>query len=191
VNTYPYRSLSPRIAEDVYIAPGARVIGDVVIGESSSVWFNAVIRGDVHYIKIGSYTNVQDNCILHVTGPRLPGAPVVVGDRVTVGHGVTLHGCTIEDDCLIGMGTIILDGCRVGKGSFIGAGSLLLPGFQVPPGSVVMGSPARVKRKVSDVERELIEYGWVSYILMATDCMKTEKAKPAKLESLPLRAKQL
>jgi len=189
VNIFPYRNTVPRIAEDVFIAPGARIIGDVVIEEASSIWFNAVVRGDVHYIRIGSYSNVQDNCTLHVSGPRCPGAPIHIGDRVTVGHSATIHGCTIEDDCLIGMGSIILDGCRVGKGSFIGAGSLLLPGFEVPPGSVVLGSPARVKKKVGNAEREMIEYGWVSYLMMAADFLRAEKARPAKLERLPLRGK--
>jgi len=189
VKIFAYRNTLPRIGENVFIAPGARIIGDVVIGEASSIWFNAVVRGDVQYIRIGSYTNVQDNCTLHVTGPRCPGAPVHVGDRVTVGHNVTLHGCTIEDDCLIGMGSIILDGCRVGRGSLIGAGSLLLPGFEVPPGSVVMGSPARVKKKAGDVERESIEYGWVSYLMMAADFLRAEKARPAKVGKLHLRGK--
>ncbi len=125
-----YRDILPRIAQDAFIAQGARVIGDVVIRERSSIWFNTVVRGDVHYIRIGSCTNVQDNSVLHPTGHLFP---MNIGDRVLIGHGAVLHGCTIEDDCFIGMGSILLDGCKVGRGSVIAAGSLLAPGFVVPP----------------------------------------------------------
>ena len=162
----------PRIAEDVFIAPNASVIGDVVIGERSSVWFNTVIRGDVHSIRIGSCTSVQDNTVLHPTGHLFP---MSIGDRVLIGHSVVLHGCTIEDECLIGIGAIILDGCKVGKGSVIAAGSLLPPGFEVPPGSVVMGSPARIKKKTGDNERKMIDHGWVHYVELAAEYFEAEK----------------
>ncbi len=108
----PYKEIMPGIADDVFIAPGAWVIGDVVIARGSSIWFNTVVRADVQSIRIGTETNIQDNCTLHVTAPDFP---LEMGDRVTVGHGVILHGCVIEDDCLIGMGAIILDGARVGQ----------------------------------------------------------------------------
>lgn len=169
-----YRGIWPRIAQDVFIAPGARVIGDVVIGERSSIWFNTVVRGDVHYIRIGSCTSVQDNSTLHVTGSRFP---LHIGDRVVIGHRAIVHGCTVEDECMIGMGSIVLDGCNIGKGSVIAAGSLLPPGTEVPPGSVVMGAPGRIKRKAGDNERAMIEYGWVRYAKLAAEYLEAENAK--------------
>jgi gamma-carbonic anhydrase len=176
-----YKGILPRIAEDVFIAHGACVIGDVLIGEGSSIWFNTVIRGDVNQIRIGSFTSVQDNSTLHATGPRIPRFPVHIGDRVTIGHRVIIHGSTIEDECLIGMGSVLMDGCKVGKGSIVAAGSLLPPGFEVPPGSVVMGSPAKVKKKAGDAERGMIEYGWVHYLELATDYFNADRARQAKI----------
>jgi carbonic anhydrase/acetyltransferase-like protein (isoleucine patch superfamily) len=169
-----YRDILPRLAEDVFIATGGRVIGDVVIGERSSVWFNTVVRGDVHYIRIGSCTSVQDNSVLHPNGRLFP---MNIGDRVLIGHSVVLHGCTIEDDCFIGIGSIILDGCKVGKGSLIASGSLLPPGFVVPPESLVMGSPAGIKRKTGDDERAMIDRGWVHYVELAAEYLKAEKKR--------------
>jgi gamma-carbonic anhydrase len=177
-----YRNILPRIAEDVFIATGARVIGDVVIGEHSSIWFNTVVRGDVHTIRIGSCTNVQDNSVLHPTGSKFP---IHVGDRVLIAHSVVLHGCTIEDDCFIGMGSIILDGCKVGKGSLIAAGSLLQPGLVVPPESLVMGSPARIKRKIADNERAMIERGWVHYMELAAEYLRAETVRQTEARGLP------
>ncbi len=165
----------PRIAEDVFIAPGARVIGDAVIGERSSIWFNTVVRGDVHHICTGSFTSVQDNCVLHPTQHLFP---LNIGDRVLIGHSAVLHGCTVEDECFIGIGSIILDGCKVGKGSVVAAGSLLPPGFEVPPGSVAMGSPARIKKKTGDNERATIEHGWVHYVELAAEYFKASRARP-------------
>jgi len=148
-----YRGVAPKIAASAYIDASAQVIGDVVIGERSSVWCNTTIRGDVHYIRIGEESNIQDNCCLHVmTGEY----PLVVGKRVTVGHSVTLHGCVIEDDCLIGMGAIVLNGVVVGAGSIIAAGSLLVEGSQIPPRSVVMGSPGKVRRAAGEEDVEMI-----------------------------------
>jgi carbonic anhydrase/acetyltransferase-like protein (isoleucine patch superfamily) len=183
VSIIAYRDILPRIAEDVFIARGACVIGDVVIGEGSSIWFNTVIRGDVNIIRIGSFTSVQDNSTLHATGPRVPRFPLHIGDCVTIGHRVTIHGSTIEDECLIGMGSILMDGCKVGKGSVVAAGSLLPPGFEAPPRSVIMGSPARVKKKAGDAEREMIEYGWVHYRELATEYFKADKARQARLRN--------
>ncbi|MGV8075293.1 MAG: gamma carbonic anhydrase family protein [Syntrophobacteraceae bacterium] len=148
-----YRDKLPQLGEGVYIAPGAWVIGDVIIGDYSSVWFNAILRGDTHYIRIGSETNIQDNCTFHGTEGEFP---TILGDRVTVGHQAILHGCIVEDDCLIGMGAIVMDGARIGKGSFVGAGTLVPPGFVVPPGSVVMGVPATVRRTTNEAEKWLL-----------------------------------
>lgn len=161
-----YHDVFPRIAEGVFIAPGAWVIGDVVIGERSSVWFNTVVRGDVHYIRIGSETCVQDNSTLHVTAVNYP---LEIGNRVVIGHQATVHGCTIEDECMIGMGAVVLDGAKIGTGSIIAAGALLPPGFEVPAGSLVMGSPAVIRRKTGDADREMIRQSWRHYVDMAAE----------------------
>lgn len=174
MSTLPYRSIYPKVPDSVFIAPGASVIGDVEIGERSSIWFNTVVRGDVHYIRVGSETNVQDNCTLHVTPGKFP---LVVGNRVTVGHRAIVHGCVIEDECLIGMGSIILDGVKVGKGSLIAAGSILTPGLQVPPDSLVMGAPAQIKRSVSDSEKEMIRRAWSHYIELAAEYLDPEELR--------------
>src|ERR671918_1374513 len=130
----PFRSIRPTVHESAYVDQSAQVIGDVHIRAESSVWMNVVVRGDVHYIRIGARTNVQDGTIVHVMRDT---HPTVIGDDVTVGHGAVVHGCTIEDRCLIGMGAILLNGCRVGTGSIVAAGSLLLEGMQVPSRSLV------------------------------------------------------
>src|SRR5438270_5592325 len=137
----------PKIADSVFIAENALVIGDVQIGEDSSVWFGSVIRGDVNFIRIGARTNIQDMTIIHVSSKT---HSTVLEDEITVGHNVTLHGCHIESGCLIGIGAILLDGVRIGRNSLIGAGSLLTPGTLVPPRSLVLGSPARVKRELTN-----------------------------------------
>ncbi len=139
----PYRGKHPQIAASAYIDPAAVIIGDVVIGEDSSVWPCAVIRGDVHYIRIGARTNIQDGSICHVMRDEWP---LILGDDVTIGHSVTLHGCTIESRCLIGMGAVILNGVTIGAGSIVAAGTLLTERTAIPPGSLVMGSPGKVKR---------------------------------------------
>jgi carbonic anhydrase/acetyltransferase-like protein (isoleucine patch superfamily) len=148
------------IDPSVFIAPGAIVLGDVAIGARSSVWFHCVIRGDAEAITIGDSTNIQDLSVLHAD----PGIPCQVGHRVTVGHRVILHGCTIEDDCLIGMGAIVLNGAHIGSGSVVGAGTLVPEGMKVPPGSVVIGSPGRIVREVSDRLRDRIAHGWQHYV---------------------------
>jgi carbonic anhydrase/acetyltransferase-like protein (isoleucine patch superfamily) len=145
----PYRGTSPRIHPTAFVDASAQVIGDVEIGEESGVWMCAVIRGDVHWIKIGKRTNIQDGAILHgMTGTH----PTSLGDNVTVGHAAVLHGCTIEDRCLIGMGAIVLNGAHVGAGSIVAAGTLLVEGQEVPPKSLVMGSPGKVKRLLTQAE---------------------------------------
>lgn len=151
----------PKIPASAWIADSADVLGDVTLGEHVSIWFQAVARGDVHWIKIGDYTNVQDGCILHVTNGRFP---LTIGSRVTIGHKALLHGCTVGNDCLIGMGAILLDGVEVGDGSVVAAGALLPPGKKYPPGSLILGSPAKAVRQLTEKEQaELIDQGWKNY----------------------------
>lgn len=166
-----YRDKFPEIGEGVFIAPGAWVIGSVVIGDRSSIWFNTVVRGDVDYVRIGSETNIQDNSTLHPGDEKFP---VEIGSRVTVGHRVILHGCTVEDDCLIGMGSVILDGARIGRGSFVAAGSVVRPGFIAPPNSLVMGVPAVVKKEVGESEREAIRIGLKRYLELADNFLNPD-----------------
>ena len=146
-----------------FIAPGAIVLGNVHLGRGASVWYNAVLRGDTDRIAIGDDSNVQDLAMVHAD----PGFPCRVGCRVTVGHRVILHGCTIEDDCIIGMGAIVLNGARVGHGSVIGAGAVLVEGMDVPPGSLVLGVPGRVVRAVDEPMRQRIEHSWRHYVAAA------------------------
>lgn len=154
----------PRTADGVYVAPGARIIGDVTLGEMSSVWYNAVIRGDVASIEIGARTNIQDLSMIHVTSGAFE---TRIGSGVTVGHGAIIHGCTIGDHCLIGMGAIILDGAVVEEGSLIAAGTLVTPGTHIPAGSMVMGSPGKVRRSLSDEERQRIRLSAAHYVELA------------------------
>ena len=147
----------------VFIAPGAIVLGDVHLGHGASIWYNTVVRGDTERISIGDETNIQDLSMVHAD----PGVPCLVGSRVTVGHRVILHGCLVEEECLIGMGAILLNGVHVGKGSVIGAGALLVEGLEVPPGSVVMGVPGRVVRTVDDAMRRRIDRTWRHYVSAA------------------------
>ena len=151
----------PKLTASVFIAESAVVLGDVTLGEHVSIWFQAVVRGDVHWIRIGEYTNVQDGSVLHVTNGLFP---LSIGSRVTIGHKVLLHGCTIGNDCLIGMGAVILDGVEVGDGSIVAAGALLTPGKKFPPGHLILGSPAKAVRAVTDDERKnMIDQGWKNY----------------------------
>lgn len=149
----PFRGTMPRVHPTAYIDDSAQIIGDVEIGEDSSVWMCVVIRGDVHHIRIGRRTNVQDGTIVHVMRGTHPTA---IGDEVTVGHGAVIHGCTIQDRCLIGMGAILLNGVTIGHDSIVAAGTLLPEGTTVPPRSLVMGAPGRVRRALSDAEVESI-----------------------------------
>ena len=159
-----YRGIVPQVAGSAYVDPSAQVIGDVHIGEQSSVWCNTTLRGDVHSIRIGNGTSIQDNTVCHVEGGLYP---LVVGNRVTVGHSAVLHGCTIEDECLIGIGAIILNGARIGKGSVIGAAALVPEGMQVPPGSMVMGVPGKVRREVTPEEQKRFKVNADHYIELA------------------------
>jgi carbonic anhydrase/acetyltransferase-like protein (isoleucine patch superfamily) len=149
-----YRGRKPQIAATAYIDPAAVVIGNVTIGEDSSVWPCVVVRGDVHYIRIGARTNVQDGSVLHVMRDEWP---LILGDNVTVGHGVVLHGCTIESRCLIGMGSIILNGAKIGAGSIIAAGTLVPERTEVPPNSLFMGHPGKFRRTLSAEDQESID----------------------------------
>ena len=149
----PYKGKFPQIAASAYIDPASVVIGDVVIGEESSVWPMCVVRGDVHYIRIGKRTNIQDGCVLHVMKDQYS---LVLEDEVTVGHSVTLHGCTIHSHVLIGMGCVILNGAVIGENSIIAAGSLITERTVIPAGSLVMGSPGKVKRELTEADCESI-----------------------------------
>jgi carbonic anhydrase/acetyltransferase-like protein (isoleucine patch superfamily) len=144
-----HRGRMPRVPGSAFVDPSAQVIGDVEIGEESSVWMCVVVRGDVNWIRIGRRSNIQDGAVVH---GMLNTHPTVIGDEVTIGHGAMVHGCTIEDRCLIGMGAILLNGSHVGTGSIVAAGTLLVEGMKVPPRSLVMGSPGKVKRGLTDAE---------------------------------------
>ncbi len=157
-----YRGVRPQIAATAYLDPSAQVIGDVVVGERSSIWPNTTVRGDVHYIRIGDETNVQDNCCLHVQRDEFP---LILGNRVSIAHSVTLHGCVIEDEVLIGMGAILLNGARIGTGSIVAAGALITEGMQIPPGSVVMGAPGKVRRQATEQDTARIKKHAESYIM--------------------------
>jgi len=158
----PHGTASPRVAASAYVDDSAQVVGDVEIGDESSVWLNAVVRGDVNRIRIGSRSNLQDGVIVHVN--RDPSHPTLVGDDVTVGHGAILHGCTVGNLCLIGMGAILLNGCRIGSGSIVAAGTLVTERVEVPAGSLVMGSPGRVRRSLTGAERALIAESAANYV---------------------------
>jgi carbonic anhydrase/acetyltransferase-like protein (isoleucine patch superfamily)/uncharacterized damage-inducible protein DinB len=157
-----------RIHGSVFVAPGAVVVGDVTIGERSSVWFNTVVRGDTAPVEVGASTNLQDNTVVHVD----EGQPAIIGSRVTVGHRAIVHGCVIEDDCLIGMGSIVLSGARIGRGSLVGAGALVREGQSIPPGSLVVGAPARAVGPVTGAHREAIERGAAHYAELAASYVR-------------------
>lgn len=146
---FPYLNYFPKLGENVFLASGVKIIGNVEIGNDSSVWYNCVVRGDVHYIKIGNRTNIQDCSMLHVTNGRFP---LNIGNMVTVGHSVKLHGCIVEDFCLIGIGAIILDGAVIQKNSMVAAGAVVKPGFILPSGKLAAGVPAKVVRDLTKTE---------------------------------------
>ena len=158
---FPFQNTTPSIHPSVFIAVDAVVIGNVEIGEGSSVWYGCVLRGDVNYIRIGKRTNIQDGTVIHVSSKT---NPTVLENEITVGHRVTLHGCHVESNCLIGIGSIILDGARIGKNSLVAAGALVTPGVQIPERSLVMGSPARVKRELTDEEVEKYSKNRKNYV---------------------------
>jgi carbonic anhydrase/acetyltransferase-like protein (isoleucine patch superfamily) len=149
----PFEGRSPRFGRDVFLAPTASVIGDVALGDRVSIWYSAVVRGDVHWISIGADSNVQDTAVIHGT---LGEWPVTIGERVSIGHGATVHGATVEDDALVGIGARVLDGARIGAGSLVAAGALVREGMVVPPRSLVAGVPGVVKRSLNDREIEIL-----------------------------------
>lgn len=143
----PFEGATPRLAEGAYIAPGAQVIGNVELGEQASVWYNAVLRGDLEKITVGARTNVQDGTVIHIESGQYP---TIIGEGVTIGHKALVHACTIGDNCLIGMGSIILDGAVIEDNCLIAAGAVVTPGTHVPAGSLVMGTPGKVVRELTD-----------------------------------------
>jgi carbonic anhydrase/acetyltransferase-like protein (isoleucine patch superfamily) len=157
----PLNGVTPTVHPSAYVHSSAQVIGDVHVGPEASLWFNVVARGDVFHIRIGARTNIQDNSTLHVTGGQWP---TILGDEVTVGHGVILHGCTIGNRCLIGIGAVVLDRCRIGDDCMIGAGALLTPGTVVEPGQLMLGSPARVARRLRPEELEHLRRSAQEYV---------------------------
>lgn len=155
-----YKDKSPQIDPSAFVAPNATVIGDVVIGKQSSIWFQTVIRGDVNFIRIGDYTNIQDMSCLHVTKEKYP---LVIGSNVSIGHKVTLHGCTLLDNSFVGIGATLLDGVEIGEYSFVGAGSLVTPNKKFPSRVMIMGSPAKVVREITDKDIEMIQNTALNY----------------------------
>jgi carbonic anhydrase/acetyltransferase-like protein (isoleucine patch superfamily) len=160
-----FQNITPKIHSTAYIAENAVIIGDVEIGEQASIWYNCVLRGDVNFIRIGAKTNIQDGTIIHVS--REAEFAAIIEAEVTVGHSATIHGCYIEQGSLIGIGATVLDGARVGKNSLIAAGSLVTPNTIIPERSFVLGSPARVKRELSDEEVENIQHFWRNYVKLS------------------------
>ncbi|MBK7392519.1 MAG: gamma carbonic anhydrase family protein [Chloracidobacterium sp.] len=156
-----FRGTTPKIHDSVYLADDVFVIGDVEIAEDANVWFGSVIRGDVSYIRIGARTNIQDMTMIHVSSDF---GPTIVEEEVTVGHRVTLHGCHVERQCLIGMGATVMDHARIGEQTVIGAGSLVSPGTIIPPRVLALGSPAKVKRDLTDEELAYLDKSWRNYV---------------------------
>ena len=148
-----FENKQPQLGKNVYISESATVIGEVILGDEVNIWFGAVVRGDMHYIKIDKRSNVQDNAVVHVTTAI---SPTNIGSGVTIGHGAIIHGCTIEDNCMIGMGAIVMDNAVIGTGSLVGAGALVPPNMKVPPKSLVVGIPGKVVRGVKNEEYKMI-----------------------------------
>jgi len=168
----PYKGIYPEIDESVFICEGSQIIGDVKLEKDVSVWFNTVVRGDVNYIRIGERTNIQDGSILHVTYKKYP---LIIGSDVTIGHGVILHGCTIIDYVLIGMGAILLDNCVINSNSFIAAGTLIKQNFEVPEGTLVAGVPGKVIRNLSEEEIGKIRQSARNYLMYVKNYKDEEK----------------
>ena len=156
-----YGGKAPRVDADAWVADDATVTGDVTLGPGASLWFGVVVRGDVNHVRIGARTNVQDLSVIHVTGGT---DPTVLGEDVTVGHRVVLHGCTVHDRSLIGIGSVVLDGAEVGPEAIVGAGALVPPGMKVPPRTLVMGTPAKVKRPLTDAEVDHLRESAARYV---------------------------
>jgi len=170
----PYKGIYPKIHDSVFMCDGSHIIGDVVLEENVSVWFNSVIRGDVNYIRIGARTNVQDNSTLHVTYKKYP---LVIGADVTIGHNAIVHGCTVKDKVLIGMGAILLDNCVVNSNSLVAAGTLIKEGFEVPEGVLVAGVPGQIIRELRPEEIEKIAQSARNYLFYVENYRKEESSK--------------
>lgn len=151
---YKFNNITPKISESAMIAPSAEIIGDVVIGENTSIWFQTLIRGDVNYIRIGDNCNIQDMCLIHVARDLFP---VEIGNNVSLGHRVTIHGAKLKDFSFVGMGATLMDDVELGEYAFVGAGSLVTPGKKIPAGMLVMGSPAKIIREINEKEKEIID----------------------------------
>ena len=160
------------VAPSAFIAPGATVLGDATIGEESSVWFGAVIRGDCAPIRIGKRTNIQDLCVLHAD----PGFPCTLGDGVTVGHGAIVHGAIVEDDVLIGMRAVVMNGARIGRGSIVAVGAIVTEGMEVPPGSIVMGQPARLRQPAEERHFAQIHHAAEHYVQAAKSYQEADES---------------
>ncbi|MBU1702388.1 MAG: gamma carbonic anhydrase family protein [Candidatus Eisenbacteria bacterium] len=162
----PFRGIRPILPESCYLAPGVCIVGDVILGEDSSVWFHSIIRADVNYVRIGRRTNVQDQCVLHVSAGT---HPLNIGDEVTIAHAAVIHGCSIEDGCFVGIGARILDGAQIGRESLVAAGAVVTPNMIIPPRSLVLGVPARVKRSLEEKEVEKIRASARTYVDYASE----------------------
>ena len=170
-NLIEYLGKRPQTGVNVYVAPGAQLIGDVAVGEESSIWFNSVLRGDINHVVVGHHTNIQDLSVCHVADAHA----CVVGNYVTVGHRTILHGCTVRDEVLIGMGAVLMNGVIVGEQSIIGAAALLTEGLEVPPGSLVYGAPAKVISRLGEKERHEIKHWAEKYCRVAADYLRVSK----------------
>ena len=163
-----FKNHTPKVGQNVLICDGAKIIGEVEIAENASIWYNCVLRGDVNYIKIGKNTNVQDLTTIHVwhreSGKEDSGYPAIIGDNVTIGHNCIIHACTIEDNCLIGMGSIVMDGARIGTNSIVGAGAVVTKGKTFPPNSLILGNPAKFIRELKQEEIEEIANSAIRYV---------------------------
>ena len=177
IKLFPYLNYYPTLGENVFLGSGVKIVGNVEIGDNSSVWYNTVIRGDVHYIKIGQSTNIQDCSMLHVTNGKYP---LNIGNKVTIGHSVSLHGCTLNDLCLIGIGAIILDGAIIETNSTVAAGALVKQNFVVPSGKLVAGVPARVIRNLTDEEILDFEESATRYVQYSRITKESLTFKPIK-----------
>lgn len=163
-----YLLKKPQVGKNVFIAKGAVVVGDVTIGDYSSVWYNAVIRADINKIVIGHHSNVQDNAVIHLAEDM----PCIIGNYVTIGHCAVVHACTIGDECLVGMNATILDGAQIGEQSIVGANSVVPQGMKVPPGSLVVGVPAKIKKSLTEEERKKLKLWAEHYVINTEFCLK-------------------
>lgn len=173
MSLFKFKEFTPVFDSSVYFAPGSQIIGNIEISAESSIWHNCVLRGDVNKISIGSRTNIQDLSMLHVTEDN----PLIIGNNVTIGHSVTLHGCTVNDFALIGMGATVLDKAEIGEFSIVAAGSVVPPGKVFPAKSMIMGAPAKVVRELKDIEVEMLKHHYLSYVGYAKDFKNPEMIK--------------